>query len=72
MLEDVIESLVDLVEGAEPATAIKSAEHKPRLGQEPLAVEQLEDRLLMSADAATVEPAAAPPPAETAPARAIG
>ena len=38
MLEDVIESLVDLVEGAEPATAIKSAEHTPGLVQEPLAV----------------------------------
>ncbi|HEV7223884.1 MAG TPA: hypothetical protein VGN42_14345 [Pirellulales bacterium] len=71
MLEDVIESLVDLVEGAEPATATKAAGHKPRPGQEPLGLEQLEDRLLMAADAETAAEPLAPQPQEPAPAEAV-
>lgn len=49
MLDDVIEALADLMDGTE-ATPSKTAEHQPRLGQESLVVEQLEDRCLTAAD----------------------
>jgi hypothetical protein len=68
MLDDVIEALADLVDGAE-ATPSKAAEHQPRLGQESLEVEQLEDRCLTAADSiVAAEPMTAAQ--ETAPAEA--
>lgn len=72
MLDDMIEALADLVDGADPKPS-KTAEHHPRLGQESLEVEQLEDRCLTAADSTVAAeppvtaPEAAPAAFATAP-----